>query len=121
MRFPRLSWGHRDGSPGGESTSVARLADDGTPRSVSNRADGLSAAIALLTATVPMPGVPEHSRDETLLAVVPEDCVELIDLFAGLYAVAHLLLLELSESSGEALTAPLQRLAIATAARRGTR
>jgi hypothetical protein len=81
-----------------------------------NRGDGLAAAIAVLTATSAMPGSSGRAGDEALLAVIPDDCVDLIDLFAGVYAVAHILLSELSVATGESLTEPLQRLALATLA-----
>src|SRR3954468_14708140 len=77
------------------------------------RGDGLSAAIAVLTATIPVSTSSVHARDEALLSVVPDDCVDLVDLFAGVYAVAHILLLELSVATGESLSEPLQRLALA--------
>jgi hypothetical protein len=118
MRFPRVPHS-RVSRVHSASTSVAGLADDEAGARRRHRGDGLSAAIALLTATGPMPGSSQQSQDEALSAVIPADCVGLIDLFAGLYAVAHILLLELSSASGEPLAAPLQRLAVSTLVGRG--
>jgi len=117
MRSPRIP--RSRGSRGdNESKSAMEFADEETPAPGPGRGDGISAAIALLTATVPTSDSSAQSREEALEAVIPNDCVDLIDLFAGLYAVAHILLLELSAASGEPLAEPLQRLAVATLADR---
>jgi hypothetical protein len=85
-----------------------------SPKSHSGRGaagDGVAAAVALLTATLPVPDVSRQAQEEALLAVIPTSCEDLVDLFAGVYAVAHLLLSHLSDVTGEPLAAPLQRLA----------
>jgi hypothetical protein len=74
--------------------------------------DGMSAAIALLAATLDSPDASAPTRDDPLLALAPDDCPGLVDLFVGVFAVAHLLLLDLSAASGEPVPAPLQRIAL---------
>jgi hypothetical protein len=109
MRLTRRARASRTRSGSTPITNITSEAGGAWPY----RGDGLSAAIAVLTATIPMPASSDRARDEALLAVVPDGCDDLIDLFAGVYAVAHILLSELSVATGESLCEPLQRLALA--------
>jgi len=73
---------------------------------------GLGAAVALLTATLPGIGSSPQARDDALRAI-PTSCEEALDLLSGVYVVAHVLLLELAELTGDPLDAPLRRLTVA--------
>jgi hypothetical protein len=121
----RVRRGHVDPRPSGQAPSATDRVpppDSSTgpipPEARDDRAaggrpgEGLLPAIALLTATLAPNAAGKVDEDDELQRVLPEDCIGLIELFVGVSAIAHLLLLEISALTGEPTVAPLQRLAL---------